>query len=407
MLIIVAMNVLIAGGGIGGLTVALCLHRAGFRCRVFEAATEIRPLGVGINLLPHAVRELTLLGLDAALAATGVATKDLSYYSKRGQLIWCEPRGRDAGYAWRQYSIHRGRLQMLLLAAVRSQLGADAVVTGHALAGFETRDDGVTAHFRNGARAQADVLVGADGIHSQVRRTFYPQEGEPQFSGRLLWRGVSAAPPFLSGRSMIMAGHANQKFVAYPIGASTINWVAELQVGGERAPLPRDWNRRADKSSFLPAFQDWRFDWLDVPALVERAEEVFEFPMVDRDPVERWSFDRVTLLGDAAHPMYPIGSNGASQAILDAAALARAFTQHGVTPAALTAYEQERLAPTASIVHSNRRQGPEVVMQMVEERAPDGFDDVERVIPRAELIEIASRYKQTAGFDRRRLTGEA
>ncbi|MCC6539873.1 MAG: flavin-dependent oxidoreductase [Bryobacterales bacterium] len=394
------MQVLIAGGGIGGLAVALSMHRAGIACQVFEAAAEIRPLGVGINLLPHAVRELTLLGLDGVLAETGVATKDLSYYSKRGQLIWREPRGVEAGYAWPQYSIHRGRLQMRLLQAVRAELGADAVQTGHALARFDSGEDGVTAHFTNGASARADLLVGADGIHSAVRRTFYPHEGEPQFSGRLLWRGVSHARPFLSGRSMIMAGHANQKFVAYPIGPATINWVAELHVGGDRAPLPRDWNRRAEKASFLPAFQDWRFPWLDVPELVAQAAEVFEFPMVDRDPVPRWSFGCVTLLGDAAHPMYPVGSNGASQAILDAAALAQALTEHGVTEAALTAYEQARLAPTAAIVESNRRQGPEVVMQMAEDRAPAGFDDLERVIPRAELEQIAARYKQTAGFDK-------
>jgi 2-polyprenyl-6-methoxyphenol hydroxylase-like FAD-dependent oxidoreductase len=290
------------------------------------------------------------------------------------------------------------------------------VRTGLHLASFEERDGGVTARFvdratgKPAAEARGDVLVGAEGIHSAVRRSFYPQENAPPFSGRMLWRAVTEAEPFLTGRSMIMAGHANQKFVAYPVcpetaarGRSLVNWVAELWVGGDQAPVPRDWNRLADKSRFAPAFKNWRFDWLDVPRLIESAAAVYEFPLVDRDPVPRWSFGRVTLLGDAAHPMYPVGSNGASQAVLDAAALAEALSTHPDPAAALKAYEARRLPPTSELVRSNRRHGPEVVMQMAEERAPNGFDDVSSVFAPGELEQIAGRYKAIAGFDRESL----
>ena len=413
------MTILIIGAGPGGLTAALHLHRLGFDVRVFESVPAIRPLGVGLNLLPHAVRELTLLGLAGELAAISIPTAELAYHNKHGQLIWREPRGLAAGYNWPQFSVHRGRLQMLLFDTVVKTLGPDKVRTGMHLDSFAQDADGVTARFidrltgQPAGEARGGILVGADGIHSVVRRMFYPDEAAPAFSGRILWRATTEAAPFLTGRSMIMAGHANQKFVAYPIcpdaaarGRSLVNWIAELQVGGDKAPIPRDWNRLAEKSRFAPAFKDWRFDWLDVPALIEGAEAVYEFPLVDRNPVPRWSSDRVTLFGDAAHPMFPVGSNGASQAILDAAALAEALVTHADPVAALKSYESRRLEPTALLVKTNRQHGPEVVMQLAEERAPQGFADIAAVIPRAELEEIANRYKAIAGFDRDRLNAK-
>lgn len=410
------MHAIIVGGGIGGLTTALALHARGVETTVFEAVQEVKPLGVGINLLPHAVAVLTELGLQEALAEIAVETKELVFFSKHGKEIWREPRGRGAGYSTPQFSIHRGEFQALLLEVARARLGDDRLKTGMAYVRHEDRADGVAVWFEDRASGrevgpvEGDVMIGADGIHSTVRSRFYPNEGPPRWSGAVLWRAAIESEPFLSGRSMIMAGHANQKLVVYPIsqkahlaGRSLTNWIAELRLGqpGDPAPSREDWNKPGDFNDFMPKFQDWDFDWLDFPALAASTPEAFEFPMVDRDPVEAWSFGRATLLGDAAHPMYPVGSNGASQAILDARALsARLADANGDIVGALKDYEAERLPATAAIVASNRRQGPEEVMQIVEERAPDGFERLEDVISRVELEAIAAKYKQVAGFDK-------
>jgi len=413
-------NIAIIGGGIGGLTAALTLHRAGFHPTIYESVADIRPLGVGINLLPHAVRVLSGLGLERDLDKIGIKTKELLYFNKFGQKIWREPRGLDAGYPWPQFSILRGAVQFLLLEAAAVRLGNDCLKTGHHLVDLEPQGDTVAlsfAHEREGdvaIRAKADVVIGADGIHSAVRRHFYPNEGAPIWNGAILWRGVSESGTFLTGRSMFMAGHERQKFVCYPVsqehlerGRSLTNWVAELRVDPAQGYRREDWNRVAVVDDFLPAFRSWRFGWIDIPHLITSNLEVFEYPMVDRDPIERWTFERVTLLGDAAHPMYPIGSNGASQAILDAEALAIALSREDDTVSALRCYEEERLDATNAIVRANRKNGPEQVMQIVEERAPDGFTRLDDVISQDELEEIARRYKQVAGFDRDRLMAKA
>jgi 2-polyprenyl-6-methoxyphenol hydroxylase-like FAD-dependent oxidoreductase len=409
------MTVLVAGAGIGGLTLALSLHQAGVPVRVFETSAEIRPLGVGINLLPHAVRELDELGLLGELDALGVRTAELAYYSKRGQLIWSEPRGEAAGYRWPQFSVHRGKLQMMLLAAVRRRLGDDCLRTGWHLEDWQERDGGVAVRFverKSGAPRGTEtgsLLIGADGIHSSLRRRLYPDEGPPIWNGAILWRGTARAKPYLTGRSMIMAGHEFQKFVCYPIsppdedGNATINFIAERKFAADHAWRREDWNRPGDPADFLPQFEDWVFDWLDVPGLITAAEAVYEYPMVDRDPLPRWTEGRATLLGDAAHAMYPIGSNGASQAILDARVLTREILARGATPEALAAYEEERRPATARIVLANRENGPEQVMQRVEQLAPDGFARIEDVLRPEELEETARSYKQLAGFDREAL----
>jgi 2-polyprenyl-6-methoxyphenol hydroxylase-like FAD-dependent oxidoreductase len=408
------VKVLVVGGGIGGLATALSLHDAGIESRVYESVATLAELGVGINLLPHAVRELTELGLLERLRGRAIETAELVYFNKFGQEIWREPRGLAAGYRWPQLSIHRGRLRSLLLAAVLERLGPDAVVTGHHLEAIDVHaDGGVTAHFVDRARStrvasvRGDCLVAADGIHSRLRALLNPGEGKPIWNGAVLWRGITEAAPFLSGASMFMAGHQSQKFVAYPIGAasdrrglSEVNWIAELRFPVRELSEREDWNRAGKLADFLPAFASWRFPWLDIPALIRGARAVYEFPMVDRDPLPCWSSGPVTLLGDAAHPMYPIGSNGASQAILDARVLARSLVRHGHPADAFAAYEAERRPATAAIVLANRGNGPEQVMQLAEERAPDGFDDIEAVIPFAERAAIANRYKQVAGFEK-------
>jgi 2-polyprenyl-6-methoxyphenol hydroxylase-like FAD-dependent oxidoreductase len=405
------MTVIIAGAGIGGLSLALSLHQAGIPARIVEQAEEIRPLGVGINVLPHAVRELDELGLLEDLAATAIPTAELAYYSKRGQLIWSEPRGREAGYHWPQFSIHRGALQMILLEAVRARLGDDCIMAGRKLVAAQqdaqaVRVDLADRHGNPQGSLEGDVLIACDGIHSTIRAQFYPDEGPPIWNGAILWRGVTEAAPFLTGRSMIMAGHEFQKFVAYPIslaaaheGKAVINWIAEKKFAPDHQWRREDWNRPGDPADFLPDFESWRFDWLDVPDLIRRASAIYEFPMVDRDPLPHWTRGRITLLGDAAHPMYPIGSNGASQAILDARVLTAAFLREGLSEAALAAYEAERRPATAAVVAANRANGPEQVMQAVESRAPDGFHDVDAIISREEREETARGYKRIAGFD--------
>jgi 5-methylphenazine-1-carboxylate 1-monooxygenase len=408
-----APHILIAGGGIGGLTTALALHAKGIPATVFESVAEIKALGVGINLLPHSVRVLWSLGLREPLERTAILTGELRYHSKDGRTIWKEPRGIDAGYAWPQYSIHRGAFQKLLLDAVRERLGPDRIITGHHFETVEQNTNGVNARFvdkRTGALkaiVPGTALVGADGLMSRVRRFFYPNEGEPHFSGLMLWRGAVEAAPFLTGRSMVMIGHDTLKAVAYPIdaeaggrGQSLINWVAERRLGPDASRPPEEWNRRGEAKDFVDYFRDWRFDWLDIPSLIERTPEIFEFPMVDRDPIPAWTFGRVTLLGDAAHAMRPNGSNGASQAILDAEALTDALAAHDDVSEAFKAYEAVRLPPMTKLVFDNRKTGPERVMQMVEDRCEGRCGDPHTCIPHEELDAISKQYKRIAGFDR-------
>ncbi|WP_433832659.1 FAD-dependent monooxygenase [Actinoplanes sp. CA-015351] len=390
------MAIVIVGAGIGGLTAALSLHQAGFRdVTVYERAASLRPLGVGLNLLPHAVRELTELGLGDRVAKLGAAPGTLAYYNRHGQLIWSEPRGLDAGYRWPQLSVHRGRFQMELLAAVRERLGPDAVRTGHRLIGVEGAARFETAAGR--VDVAADLIIGADGIHSAVRRQRHPDEGEPRWNGLTLWRGTVRAPGFLDGRTMIMSGDAEQKFVAYPIGPNLINIIAERR-GRGFAGTGADWNRAVDPEPVIALFEDWRFPWLDVPGLLKAADEILEYPMVDRDPISTWTHGNTTLLGDAAHPMYPNGSNGASQAIIDARTLAFHLATASTVTRALDDYEADRRPATTALVLSNRRQGPEQVMVLAHERAPGGFGHIHDVIAPDELTEIATGYKKAAGF---------
>ena len=402
------MRVIIAGGGIGGLVLALSLHEVGFDVHVYEAVEQVKPLGVGINVLPHAVRELVELGLGPALERAGILTAELAYYSKHGKLIWSEPRGREAGYTWPQISIHRGRLQLLLLETVYARLGPARIHLGHAFTHFTQADGRVEAHFADAkgtprAHVEGDVLVGADGIHSSVRAQLHPHEGAPRWNGTLLWRGVSVRPPFLSGRSMIMAGHETQKFVAYPIGDAgdglrLTNWIAELRFAPGDLKEREEWNAQGKREDFLPRFADWKFDWLDVPRLVNESERIYVYPLVDRDPLPHWGEGHVTLLGDAAHPMFPVGSNGASQAVLDARVLTSCLRYAENIPKALETYESVRRPATAALTLANRKQGPEECMTLVEARAPAGFADVADVITRDELVAISGKYKRLAGF---------
>lgn len=404
-------DVAIIGAGIGGLTLALGLHAAGISCRVYESAAEIKPLGVGINLLPHAVRELEHLGLLDELAQIGITTKQSAFYSAHGQFVYSEPAGRYAGYRWPQFSIHRGDLQAVLLKAVRERIGADAVLADYRCTGFEQDDQSVTLRFSDAsgnahAPVQAALAVGCDGIHSAIRKQLYPNDGAPRYSGVNMWRGTIVMKPFLDGATMVRAGWLSVgKMVIYPIrdnvdgqGNQLINWVAEIEA---EQPARRDWNRQGRLEDFFPAYADWHFDWLDVAAMIKNTENILEYPMVDQDPLPRWSFGRVTLLGDAAHPMIPRGSNGAGQAILDVPCLVEQLGKLGLSADALTAYDRIRVKATGDVVLMNRTAPPDAILKTVHElTGGKPFRAIEDVISNDKLAEISNAYKNVAGLNK-------
>ncbi len=404
------MTVLIAGGGIAGLTLGLTLHQIGVPFRIYEATRAIRPMGVGINIQPNAVRELFDLGLAHELDRIGIKTRQYGFYSKHGLTIWEESRGHWAGYAWPQYSVHRGKLQMLLYETLIQRAGTDCIVTGQRATSFETTGTGAILSLENvdtGGQhsVTGTLIVAADGIHSAIRAQMRPDEGPPIWGGAILWRATSQARPFFGGGAMALTGHDTQRVVAYPIseadpesGLVTLNWIAELRGDPSRGWNKEDWNRAASIADFLPQFESWNFDWLDVPSLIKSADQVFEYPMVDRDPLGQWTDGHVTLIGDAAHPTYPVGSNGASQAIIDARIIGAALLEHGLTNSALLEYENQMRPLTTAVINANRGSGPDAILQKVEDLCGGQFDDISEVIPREELAAHAEHYKQLAGF---------
>ena len=416
------MHVLIVGGGIGGLATALSLHDVGIGCTVFEQVRELRELGVGINTLPHAIKELAALGLLPALDRAGIRTRELVYANRFGQVVWRELRGTDAGFDTPQFSIHRGKLHGLLLQAVRDRLGTDAVRSGCRLVSYQERGGRVAATFeqREGGdwfTADGDVLVGADGIHSTLRSAFYPNEGAPVWNGTMLWRGAADWPIHRDGRTMVISGGMAAKFVFYPIHVDPAahdrrltNWAVMAKLADPAgAPPPRreDWNRPGEWSEIEPFMRDrFRLDFVDPLALIAASGTFYEYPLCDRDPLPCWSFRCATLLGDAAHPMYPVGSNGASQAVLDARALARHLASGLPVVEALAAYDAERRPTTTEIVLNNRKGGPERVIDVLEERAPDGFADVDAVASYEEREAIVRGYATMAGFAKEQVNRE-
>lgn len=401
--------VIIAGAGPGGLTLALMLHKHNIPVKVFEAVNELKPLGVGINILPHAVRIYSTLGLEDNLKQLGIETSTLTWANKFGQTIKADPRGLRAGYKYPQISLHRGEYQMLLYQETLKRLGDSSIATGHSLESWNDlgndKEDGIEVQFRTSdgqlKTVKGACLIAADGIKSTARARLYPDEGLPKYSGQILWRAVTEAESFLDGRTMLQAGRRHQKFVVYPIankdGKQLINWIAEKSVPNWDK-LDQNWVDEVPKEIFLSDFESWDFGFLDVPALIRQTDKVYEYPMTDRDPLPKWTHGNMTLLGDAAHPMYPIGSNGASQAVLDADCLVTEFTSGKSPKEAMEAYEAIRRPATAKIVLANRGDGPDIVMELAAERAPEGFNHIHDVIPEEELESLLGKYRQTAGF---------
>ncbi|HJZ33059.1 MAG TPA: flavin-dependent oxidoreductase [Hyphomicrobiaceae bacterium] len=402
-------DVLIIGAGIGGLTLALALAQRGIPARIYEAAAALEPIGAGLNLLPHAVAVLAELDLFEALAKAAVITQESIFFNRFGQLIYREAAGRHAGYPWPQLSMHRGDTQLVLLDAVRQRLGWERVYFGWRCTGATERAGRMVAEFTADSGANlppqtGSILIAADGIHSAIRRQLYPTESEPIYSGVNMWRGLTRQPPFLTGASMVRAGWLSTgKMVIYPVrnhadGSQLINWVAERETPNYQR---WDWTRPGRVDDFIGAFADWQFDWLDVPAMIRNADSILEFPMVDRDPLPRWSFERITLMGDAAHPMLPRGSNGAVQAILDARDLAHRLATSSDWVRALEAYDQHRRAATTAVVLTNRSQPPDAILREIHIRTGDRpFRHIDDVISAAELAEIANSYKTISGYGR-------
>jgi 2-polyprenyl-6-methoxyphenol hydroxylase-like FAD-dependent oxidoreductase len=409
-------RVIIAGGGIGGLATALTLHQIGVPCVVVEASREMLPLGVGINIQPNAVRELVENGIEyAALDAIGVPALEWALVGLNGKEVYAEPRGLEAGYRWPQYAVHRGELLMLLYNRVIELLGADSVILGARVTGYENTADGVVLQIQHAdgtaTSMQGRLLIGADGIHSAIRAQMHPEQPPIHWGGAVMWRGTARVKPMRTGSSFIGLGTHQHRMVIYPIshtsddGTALINWIAEVTVDNSDGWQQDGWFRAVDIEHFIHHFEHFKYDWLDVPAMLRSAECAYENPMIDRDPVPTWVDGAVALMGDAAHAMYPTGSNGASQAIVDARVLGSKMLQLGVSPEALKAYDDELCSKVSEVVLRNRGSGPFGLLNLLDERCGGVFDDIEAVLPDAERREFMARYKQSAGFAMEQLNG--
>ncbi|MDF3415889.1 flavin-dependent oxidoreductase [Sulfitobacter sp. M57] len=401
--------VIIAGGGIGGLTLALTLHQIGVPCLVLESVAQMRPMGVGINLQPNAVRELFALGIEEeALDDIGVPAREWALVGLNGKEVYAEPRGQLAGYNWPQYAVHRGEFHMLLYKTVLDRMGPDAVQLGSRITSYEHSNAGVTVQVtrENGTedRVVGRLLIGADGIHSTVRAQMHPDQPPIHWGGALMWRGTVRMKPLRTGSSFVGLGTHEKRMVIYPIsppdesGTCLVNWIAEVTVDNAEGWQQAGWFRPVEVDRFIHHFDDFRYDWLDVPDMLRRADSVFENPMIDRDPIPTWVEGPVALMGDAAHAMYPTGSNGASQAIVDARVIGAQLLAQGVTPAALAAYDAQMCGPISALVLRNRGAGPFGMLNLIDERCRGVFEDIETVLPAAERQAFMANYKAAAGF---------
>ncbi len=411
-------TVIIAGGGIGGLSLALTLHQIGVPCVVIEASREMRPLGVGINIQPNAVRELLETGFDyTELDAIGVPALEWALVGLNGKEVYSEPRGLEAGYRWPQYAVHRGQLLMLLYNKVIELLGQDAVVLGTRVTGYQKSDNGVCARLLHSdgqtSQRHGSLLIGADGIHSAIRAQMHPEQPPIHWGGAVMWRGTAQVKPLRTSSSFIGLGTHQHRMVIYPIshadadGTALVNWIAEVTVDNSDGWQQDGWFREVELDHFIHHFEHFKYDWLDVPSMLRSADCAYENPMIDRDPVSTWVDGPVALMGDAAHAMYPTGSNGASQAIVDARVIGANMLRHGLTPTALAAYDDQLCSKVSEVVLRNRGAGPFGLLNLLDERCGGVFDDIEEVLPGEERREFMARYKQAAGFAMEQLNAAA
>jgi len=400
--------IIISGAGISGLSLGLTCHQLGIPFQIFEKSQKIKPLGVGINIQPTAVRELAAMGLLNELEATGVKTRELAFFTKLGLEIWSEPRGLEAGYDFPQFSIHRGELQMLLYRTLINRCGTDTIKLGYEVIKSQTKQNKVHVSIMDNAgklsEISGDLCIAADGINSVLRRQLYPGEGPPLWKGVILWRGTSKSKPFRSGATMAMIGHATQRIVAYPIstpdrnGNVIINWICERKSEDTKLIQENNWNKSVKFNKFLPYFETWSYDWFDFPNMVRSSNTVLEYPMVDRNPVDNWVDGLTLLIGDAAHPTYPTGSNGGTQAILDARSLGKALIEYGSTKTALHHFQEQTLKSSNSVVLASRKSGPDTILQIVEERCGGMFETLDSVISQQELSKHSANFKSLVGL---------
>jgi 2-polyprenyl-6-methoxyphenol hydroxylase-like FAD-dependent oxidoreductase len=403
-------KVIIAGGGIGGLTLALTLHQIGVPFVVIESVREMRPMGVGINIQPNAVRELFDLGIDGELLDTiGVPAKEWALVGLNGKEVYAESRGLEAGYSWPQYAAHRGKLHMLLYQTVLDRAGNESVLLGSKVKGYSQADNGgvlVDVSMADGTsyEVSGSLLIGADGIHSAVRAQMHPDQPPIHWGGAVMWRGTIRAKPLRTESSFVGLGTHQHRMVIYPIsdtdadGTALINWIAEVTMDNSEGWPNDSWFQEAEIESFAPHFEEFRYDWLDVPAMLRQADCAYMNPMIDRDPVDTWVDGSVALMGDAAHAMYPTGSNGASQAIVDARVIGAAILANGLSPEALTSYDNQLCSKVSELVLRNRSSGPFGMLDILNDRCGGVFDDIEAIFPMEERNEFMGKYKAAAGF---------